>query len=71
MNYDVCEKFRTYELKGERGLTNQKRFCVAMTPELEEKIVDLRKTDKYCRKSLSEIVRILIQKGLEAENQPA
>lgn len=52
-------------------MTKQKRFCIAMTPELEERIIEMRKTDKYCRKSLSEIVRILIQKGLKDEEKTA
>lgn len=52
-------------------MTSNKRVCIAMPPELEEKVYDLRKTDKYCRMTLSEIVRILILKGLEAEAQTA
>lgn len=52
-------------------MTKQKRFCIVMTADLEEKIIKMRKKDKYCRKSLSEIVRILIQKGLEDEEKTA
>lgn len=50
-------------------MTEMKRFSIAIPAELEEKVYDLRKTDEYCRMTLSEIVRILIQKGLEAEAQ--
>lgn len=52
-------------------MTDNKRMSIAMPPELEEKVYALRRTDKYCRMTLSEIVRILIQKGLEAEAQTA
>ena len=52
-------------------MTNMKRFCIAMNDDLEGKIVELRKTDKYCRMSLSEIVRILILRGLESEKESA
>jgi len=46
-------------------LTENKRMCISIPSELEKKILELRKTDQFCRKSLSEIVRFLIQKGLE------
>ena len=52
-------------------MTNNKRVCIAMPPELEERVYALRRTDEYCRMTLSEIVRILIQKGLEAEARTA
>ena len=42
-----------------------------MPPELEAKVYELRKTDEYCRMTISEIVRILIQKGLEQEKNEA
>lgn len=72
MNYNASVKSSEgMNLKGERDLTEQKRFCIAMPQDLEEKVYELRKTDEYCRKSLSEIVRILIQKGLEAEAKTA
>ena len=43
------------------------RMSLAVAPEMKDKIVSLRKQDKYCRLTISEIVRQLIQKGLEAE----
>lgn len=52
-------------------MTENRRYCVAMPPELEERIIEMRKSDKYCRKSISEIIRILIVKGLECEERTA
>ena len=52
-------------------MTKNKRMCVAMPPELEEKVYELRKTDRYCRMTMSEIVRILILRGLESEKESA
>ena len=46
-------------------MTENKRLSVAITPEIEEMIYELRKKDEFCRKSVSEIVRVLIMKGLE------
>lgn len=48
-------------------MTENKRMCISIPAELERRILALRKTDQYCRKSLSEIVRMLIMKGLEEE----
>ena len=48
-------------------MTENKRMCISIPAELERRILELRKTDQYCRKFLSEIVRMLIMKGLEEE----
>ena len=52
-------------------MTENKRICVMIHPEMEEKIIELRKTDEFCRKSISEIVRILILRGLDAAEKTA
>ena len=52
-------------------MTNNKRMTVMLTPDLEDKVYELRRKDQYCRMTISEIIRILIQKGLEAEAQTA
>lgn len=44
-----------------------RRLSVVLSPELEKKLYDLRKTDEYCRMSISEIFRTYFEKGLEAE----
>lgn len=45
--------------------TNQayRRVSVALPPELDQAVLALRKTDKYCRCSYGEIVRTLISEG--------
>lgn len=49
-------------------MTEKTRWNVTVPPELEEKVFALRKTDEYCRMTISEILRILIAKGLAAES---
>lgn len=46
-----------------------KRMCISVTPEFEQKIVDYRKKPGYERMSLSEIVRVLVQKALDCEKE--
>lgn len=36
---------------------------------MDERIIRLRKTDKYARCSISEIIRQMIEKGLEQEEK--
>lgn len=50
-------------------MTNMKRQSISLTPELEQAIFELRKTDEFCRCSVSEIMRILLLRGLKAEEQ--
>jgi Arc/MetJ-type ribon-helix-helix transcriptional regulator len=45
------------------------RMSLTLPKELEEEIVALRKTDKYCRMSYAEIIRTLIEAGL-SEKKP-
>ena len=45
------------------------RITVTLTKEQEEAIVKLRQTDKYARCSFGEIVRRLIDAGLEASKE--
>lgn len=47
-------------------MTSNPRFSLMLTPEIDRAILELRKTDKFCASSLSEIVRYLIGLGLEA-----
>ncbi len=51
-------------------MTNMSRLTVSLTPEIESKIIELRKTDRFCRSSLSEIIRALIMAGI-ATNLPS
>ena len=42
-----------------------KRMSLSLPRELEAAVIDLRKTDEYCRCSYAEIIRRLMQLGLE------
>lgn len=44
-----------------------RRICIALTPEVDRKIVQLRKKPEYERKSLSEVARIMMLRGMEME----
>lgn len=48
--------------------TNMRRITISFTPELEHKLVELRKTDEYCECSLAEIVRSLMKAALEKDD---
>ena len=50
-------------------MTTNKRFSFMATPELEAKIIAMRKTDAFCRMTFSEILRVLIERGIE-QSQP-
>ena len=49
-----------------QNISNQKRMSVSISGEIDDKIIEIRKTDAYCRCSYSEIVRQLIEAGLRA-----
>lgn len=44
---------------------HQKRMSISLNEEMENKIVELRKTDEYCRCSYSEIIRRLLEQGIK------
>lgn len=50
-------------------MTNMPRRSVSLPHDTNERIINLRKTDKFCRCSLSEITRHLIEIGLKAEEK--
>lgn len=50
-------------------MTNMKRLSVCIPPEMERRLANLRKTDKYCRMPWAEIIRQLIELGLGSEQQ--
>lgn len=53
--------------RGESKVRNdtQKRMSISINEEMDQKIIELKKTDKYCRCSYSEIIRQLIKAGME------
>ena len=48
-------------------MTEMKRVTVSLTEEMDKKILELRKDDKFVRSSYSEIVRQLLLIGLQTE----
>jgi hypothetical protein len=47
-------------------LRKLKKFTVCMTDEQQREILEMRKTDEYCRCSLSEIARNVFDRGIKA-----
>ena len=45
-----------------------KKLSFAVSPEMEEQIINLRKKDEYCRLPIAEIIRQLVQSGLDTLN---
>lgn len=52
-------------------MTNMKRQSVSLPPELENAIFELRKTDRFCKCSISEIMRELLKIGIEEQRAAA
>lgn len=50
-------------------MTSMRRVTIALPDSLDEKIVELRKTDDYARCSYSEIVRRVLERGLALDIQ--
>ena len=48
-----------------RGLQH-KRMSIGLTEELDRAIIELRKTEKYCRCSYVECIRVLMEEGARA-----
>ena len=46
-------------------MTDMKRVTIAMPSDLDAKILDMKKSDQYVRTSYSEIVRLLLVRGLD------
>lgn len=52
-------------------MTEMRRITIAIPDELDAKVLELKKDDRFVRCSYSEIVRMLLTAGLEAETQKA
>lgn len=46
-------------------MSNLKRMSISISEEMENKIVELRKTDEFCRCSYTEIIRRLLEAGVK------
>lgn len=60
------QKVTHFSTRNETEVRNLKRrLSLIISEEMENQIIELRKTDEYCRKSFSEIIRELIETGLD------
>ena len=50
-------------------MTDMYRINVSIPADLEKRIIDMRKTDEYCRSSISDIIRKMLEKGLDEVEQ--
>lgn len=48
-------------------MTEMARKTISLPPEIERAVYELRKTDEFCKCSYSEILRIMIKRGLQAQ----
>lgn len=47
-------------------MTDMRRVTIPLPDELDRRILELKKDDKYIRLSYAEVVRQLLERGLEA-----
>lgn len=50
-------------------MTEMKRMSISIPRDIEQAIVDMRKTDEFCKCSYSEIIRTLIAAGLNSSKR--
>lgn len=50
-------------------MADMKRMTISIPAEMEESIVELRKTDRFCRSSYAEIIREVLTAGMERINR--
>ncbi len=50
-------------------MTEMRRVTVSIPDELDKKVLELKKEDRFLRCSYSEIVRMLMFAGLQAEKE--
>lgn len=67
----MTQRFRTSELWGVIKVTDMKRVTVSIPEEIDKKILELRKEDRFIRCSYGEIVRQVLLAGLEAKTRNA
>ena len=52
-------------------MTEMKRVTIPIPDSLDQRILELRKRDEYVRLSYAEIVRRLLERGLDLSDQRA
>ena len=50
-------------------MTEMRRVTISLPDEIDEEVLELKKQDRFVRCSYSEIIRMLLQAGLEAEDK--
>lgn len=50
-------------------MTTMRRVTISLPPDLDKRILALKKTNQFIRVSYSEVVRQLMMKGLEKETK--
>ena len=51
--------------------TDMKRISISLSDAIDEKVMEMKRTEEYCRSSYAEIIRILIERGIAAEKKEA
>lgn len=50
-------------------MTEMKRVTIALPEEIDKRILELKKYDRFVRCSYSEVVRVVLLEGLKAEEE--
>lgn len=66
MNYNVDKVQNLRTRKVVKQMTDMKRVTIAVPEHIDQKVLELRKSDKFIRSSYAEIVRYILSIGIEA-----
>lgn len=66
MNYNVAKVQNLRTGKEVKQMTDMKRVTIAIPEHIDQKVLELRKSDKFIRSSYAEIVRYILSIGIEA-----
>lgn len=70
-NYNIitATKFRT--IQEVKGMTDMRRVTIAIPDDLDKRILELKKDDRFVRGSYAEVVRQILERGLSVVNDRA
>lgn len=68
-NYNIGRAESSELLKGGCEMTDMRRVTISLPDELDKAILELRKDSRFVRCSYAEIVRTLLERGLEIKAQ--
>lgn len=63
----IIQKVQNF--KGGIYMTNMRRVTISIPEEIDKKVLELKKNDKFVRSSYSEIVRMLLLSGIEKNSK--